>query len=63
MANTDICPFCEKIVKTRDKAICCDLRSKWIRIKCNNLNNLGYEMTIGTVRFVFRKYYHLAIKK
>ena len=21
MANTDICPFCKKLVKTRDKAI------------------------------------------
>ena len=65
MANTDICPFCEKIVKTRDKAICCDLRSKWIRIKCNNLNDLDYEMImkLGTVKFVFRKFYHFAIKK
>ena len=25
MTNTDICPFCETIVKTCDKAICCDL--------------------------------------
>ena len=43
MANIDICPFCEKIVKTRDKAICCDLCSKWIHIKFNNLNDLEYE--------------------
>ena len=43
MANTDICPFCEKIVKTRDKAIYCDLCSKWNHIKCNNLNDLDYE--------------------
>ena len=35
--------FCEAIVKTRDKAICCDLCSKWIHIKCNNLNDLFYE--------------------
>ena len=43
MTNIDICPFCEKIVKTRDKAICCDLCSKWIHIKFNNLNDLEYE--------------------
>ena len=43
MTNTDICPFCEKIVKIRDKPVCCDLCSKWIHIKCNNLNDLDYE--------------------
>ena len=43
MTNTDICPFCEKIVKTRDKGICWDLCSKWIHIKCTNLNDLDYE--------------------
>ena len=43
MTNTDICPFCEKIVKNRDKAICCDLCIKWIHIRCNNLNDLDYE--------------------
>ena len=43
MTNTDICPFCEKIVKISDKPVCCDLCSKWIHIKCNNLNDLDYE--------------------
>ena len=43
MTNTDICPFCEKVVKIRDKPVCCDLCSKWIHIKCNNLNDLDYE--------------------
>ena len=38
MTNTDICPFCEKIVRNHDKAICCDLCIKWIHIRCNNLN-------------------------
>ena len=33
----------KKIVKTRDKAICCDLCSKLIHIKCKNLNDLDYE--------------------
>ena len=42
MTNIDICPFCEKIVKNRDKTICCDFCSKWIHIKCNNFNDLGY---------------------
>ena len=43
MTNIDICPFSEKIVKTRDKAICYDLCSKWIHIKHNNLNDLHNE--------------------
>ena len=43
MINTNICPFCEIIVKIYDKAICCDLCSQWIYIKCNNLNDLDYE--------------------
>ena len=43
MTNTDICPFYEKLVKNRDKAICCDLCIKWIHIRCNNLNDLDYE--------------------
>ena len=43
MANTYICRFCEAIVKTLDKAICCALCSKWIHIKCSNLNDLDYE--------------------
>ena len=43
MTDTDICPFYKKIVKTRDKAICCDLCSKLIHIKCKNLNDLDYE--------------------
>ena len=43
MTNFDTCPFCEIIVKARDKAICCDLCSKWIYIKCNNLHDLDHE--------------------
>ena len=43
MTNTDICLFREKVFKTRDKGICCDFCSKWIHIKCNNLNDLDYE--------------------
>ena len=43
MTNTEICHFCEKIVKTHDKAICYDLCIKWIHIRCNNPNDLDYE--------------------
>ena len=43
MTNTNIYLFREKIVKIRDKAICCELCSKWIRIKRSNLNHLDYE--------------------
>ena len=70
MTNTDICPFCETIVKTCDKAMCCDLCSKLIHIKYNNLNDLDYEyldykvrMKSGTVKLVFRKLYHFATRK
>ena len=41
--KTNTCPFCEKIVKTRDKVTCCGLCIKWIHIRCNNLNDLDYE--------------------
>ena len=50
MTNTDICPFCETIVKTCDKAMCCDLCSKLIHIKYNNLNDLDYEYLDYKVR-------------
>ena len=43
MINTDTCCFCEKIIKTGDKAICCDLCIKWSDIRCNNLDGLDYE--------------------
>ena len=43
MTNADIFPFWEKIVKPRDKAICCYLCTKWIHTRCNNLNDLDYE--------------------
>ena len=41
MNNSNISPFCETVVKTRDKAICCDLYSKWIHMKYNGLNDLS----------------------
>ena len=43
MTNTDICPFCEKISKTRDRKICSNICAKCIHIGCNNLNDLDYE--------------------
>ena len=68
MANTNICPFCEITVKTHGRAICCDLCSKWIHIKYNNLNDLDYEyfkllMKLGTVKLVLMKFYHSAIRR
>ena len=65
MANTGVRPFCEKIVKTCDKAVCCDLCRKWIHIKCNNLNDLDYYclMKLRTVKLVFRKFYHSVIRR
>ena len=66
MTNTDICPFCEKIINNRVKAICCDLCSKWIHIKCNNFNDLDYIlkviMKLGTAKLVSKKFYHSAIQ-
>ena len=43
MNNSNISPFSETVVKTRDKAICCDLYSKWIHMKYNSLNDLDYQ--------------------
>ena len=43
MTNSDICLFCKTIAKACEKATCFDLCNKRIHIKCNNLNNLGYE--------------------
>ena len=43
MNNSNISPFCETVFKTRDKAICCDLYSKWIHMKYNGLNDLDYQ--------------------
>ena len=43
MTNIAICPFFETIVKACFKAICCDLCSKWIRIKWNNVKDLDCE--------------------
>ena len=43
MTNTDICCFCKVMAKTCNKAICFDLSSNCIHIKCNNVNSLDYE--------------------
>ena len=63
-----ICPFYEKFVKNCDKAICCDLFIKWIHIRRNNLNDLDQNILkimvkLGTVKLVFRKFYHSAIRR
>ena len=43
MTSIDIFPFYEIIVKVRDNAICNDFCSKWIHVKCNDLNDLDYD--------------------
>ena len=43
MTSTKIFAFSEAIVKEHNKEISYDLCSKWVNIKCNNLNDLGYE--------------------
>ena len=67
MTNSDNCPFCEAIFKTLVEAICCDLCSKWIHIKCHNINNLNFEnikiKDETTIKLVFRKFSLPTIRK
>ena len=38
------CSVCKKSVLNQRKAICCDHRNQWAHIKCNNLNDLDYNL-------------------
>ena len=38
------CPVCKKSVLNQHKAICCDHCNQWVHIKCNNLNDLDYNL-------------------
>ena len=42
----DYYPFsvCKKIVLNQHKAIFCDHFNQWVHIKCNNLNDLNYNL-------------------
>ena len=35
---------CKKCVLNQHKAICCDNCNQWVHIKCNNLNDLDYNL-------------------
>ena len=35
---------CKKSALNQHKTICCDHCNQWVHIKCNNLNNLGYNL-------------------
>lgn len=37
------CGVCKKVVKSRDKALCCDLCQNWVHIKCNYITPNEYE--------------------
>ena len=38
------CAVCEKGVLNQHKAICCDHCTQWVHIKCNDLNDLDYNL-------------------
>ena len=38
------CSVCKKIVLNQHKAIFCDHFNQWVHIKCNNLNDLNYNL-------------------
>ena len=38
------CAVCEKSVLNQHKAICCDHCNQWVHIKCNDLNDLDYNL-------------------
>ena len=40
--NHPKCKICARNAYEKDKAVQCDLRELWVRIKCNNLNDLDY---------------------
>ena len=71
MTNTDICPFCEKIVKNRDKAISYvsmtyvsnGFISDVIILMILTMNILKIMIKLGTVKLVFRKFYHSVIRR
>ena len=39
-----LCSVCKKSVLNQHKAICCDHCNQWVQIKCNNLNDLDYNL-------------------
>ena len=38
------CSVCKKSVLNQHKAICCDHCNQWVHIKCNNLNDIDYNL-------------------
>ena len=38
------CEVCKKSVLNQHKAICCDHCNQWVHIKCNDLNDLNYNL-------------------
>lgn len=43
MGIKDPCNICGKPVTNRHKALCCDICSKWVHIKCNSISKTEYE--------------------
>ena len=39
-----LCSVCKKSVLNQHKAICCDHCNQWVHIKCNNWNDLDYNL-------------------
>ena len=44
MIDCCLCSICKKSVINQCKGICCDHCNQWVHIKCNNLNDLDYNI-------------------
>ena len=42
------CGICQKEVKSKHKAICCDLCDQWIHISCNKLTKTDYNKMMNS---------------
>ena len=38
------CAVCKKGVHNKHKAICCDHCNQWVHVKCNDVNDPGYNL-------------------
>ena len=49
------CAVCKKSVLNQHKAICCDHCNQWVHIKCNDLNDLDYNLLKSKNEFWYCK--------
>ena len=47
------CAVCKKSVLNQHKAICCDHCNQWVHIKCNDLNDIDYNLRKSKNEFCY----------